>query len=258
MFRLARASKSLKNESISTGQNYKPKLGHKYRGKAQRYNPENVFWKGEKTTGYGHDKKAWGKVDQIPKGRNKMQTDWRTTSPMVRQKSSENQEIWQRGVEGNNSDLKLQETIAKNHVGGFPKTLSKEYANGVDNKVPQQTAAYILHNRHQHQFEAAGLDQFSCMFQIPVITDSVPEKISEILPEFEKIAEQESSEYLKIAQKDRLFYQDPTIINKLKPVTTFMDESKRPWNYQSRDLGYLARHEGKSTAQEMSYWSFKI
>merc|ERR1711879_343635 len=102
---------------------------------------------------------------------------------------------------------------------------------------------------------AAGFDQFSNLFNCD-ISQNAPAPIESKLENFARdLALEKLPEYLALAQKCRLFYQDPAIIDKLKPVETMHD----PFTAQ-RNIHSAFKYEGKSGFQEKPWliWDWEI
>ena len=237
------------------------------------FNDENPYINGSKTRGYGADSKAWAKFT-TPKGI-KMNPDWRRTGQMTTDRMTNTKEWVERGFEGHNNDLDIQSAVL-NSKGfdlfgrNYDSVYDTKFGGRFDQKAfPEKTKikpAFEIHNRHKHQFEAAGLDQFSAMFKIPVFKNEnggTPALIKEILPKFQKLIESKNltQEYLKIAQKDRLFYQDPQIMSKFKPQVHNSLPYKANYHFKSRNLTHLAAdREGKSKDQERPWqiWDWDL
>jgi len=76
--------------------------------------------------------------------------------------------------------------------------------------------------------------------------------------DFGVLAEGAKDEYLALAQKARLFYQDPAILNLLKPVEMLHNPFKKMWHGKSRHAGL--QYEGKTKFQERPWliWEWEM
>ena len=248
----------LRNSRQHLGTRWRPGItGRAWKSRAQTFNEENPYQSNYFVRGYGHTKKDWQKaMDQVPRGKTMMNREWRGATKAQYDLLHQVKENFERGLEGLNQDLDIQQHVAKHTRESFRMYNTWEYQGDEKHDFP----ALLVHNRigdKSTHFEADGLNQFSAMFQIPVITDTVPDTIATNISKFNRFVEQEkiTSEYLKIAQNERLFYQDPVIMDKLKPIESFHRADKKPWagEYKSRERGGLARHEGKSKFQEQPW-----
>ena len=135
-----------------------------------------------------------------------MNPEWRMTSKYKIRQGRINRQTYEHGDPTLRHNLEDQRRALKDI------TLDIRPFSGIGGKKDHgfKNAAYIFNN--QTKFQAAGIDQFSALFNTVVVTGA-PDVIKQSELDFGVLAEGAKDEYLALAQKARLFYQDPAILN---------------------------------------------
>jgi hypothetical protein len=193
-----------------------------------------------------------------------MWEDWNKSSTAASNQVHKNRHLLEHGLPTMQSNIREQVGAQQNHhqkkFVSYEQAVSpEEYETALVNlKIldpnGQASDTYVMSGAESKML-AAGYDQFSVLFNTKVNHDA-PSLIHDKLSDFAReIASSKSHEYLKLAQKCRLFYQDPAITDQLKPVETMHN----PFG-NARNLHKPFKFEGKSSFQEKPHllWDWEI